>query len=451
MKILFVKWEVPLTERIWKGRHMNIALDIDGVLTDFEWFITTYGKKYFSKHGYQTDVTKASSSVSERFGYSKEWDKKFYTQYLFWYAIKYPIRENAAEVIHTLRHQGNKIYLITARALADRKTALGMLMRHCLLKWLKKNLVEYDDIYFVSTYDSAEEKCRLCKMLKIDIIVEDDPLNIEKLEKICKVVCMAADYNQEVISCSRVIDFGEVYWSIQQKEPLFTPLDYKIREQLNPTQRIEYFDKLKNYYLETPFDSDYLKKHQRNIQKVLKILGGVFRLLFPLEIVDGKISAPCYGTIFVCNHRSALDVPMCYCVLNNVQARVLTKREFEASPLGNFMHFLGIIFLNRADKKSGKAMQNLMIQTVLNKGNILLFPEGTRNYTSKKLLPFKMGATYMAQVTGAPIVPIAIYKKKGKYKISIGKEIRIGVLDDLEEMNRCLMNTVRNLLEGLES
>ncbi|MBQ8730739.1 MAG: hypothetical protein IJY81_06120, partial [Lachnospiraceae bacterium] len=100
---------------------MNIAFDIDGVLTDFEFFLDTFGKKYFSKRKkYRINDGVSSSSVSKRFGYSNDWDVRFYARYLFWYARKYPIRENAATVINTLKKEGTKIYLITARALADK-------------------------------------------------------------------------------------------------------------------------------------------------------------------------------------------------------------------------------------------------------------------------------------------------------------------------------------------
>lgn len=78
-----------------------------------------------------------------------------------------------------------------------------------------------------------------------------------------------------------------------------------------------------------------------------------------------------------------------------------------------------------------------MIQTLVHGGNIMLFPEGTRNRTDKLLLPFMFGAVYMAQVTGAPIVPITIRRvRRNKHLIRIGKKIYIDVLDCLEEKNQ---------------
>lgn len=132
---------------------MNIAFDIDGVLTDFEWFLNAYGKRFFSKK-YHTNakvIDWTTSNVGVRFGYPNE-EKAFYVRNLFWYANKMPIRENAASVIHRLREEGNKIYLITARALMDKKNLLGVVMRFCLKRWLRKNKIEYEEIFLCVKY-----------------------------------------------------------------------------------------------------------------------------------------------------------------------------------------------------------------------------------------------------------------------------------------------------------
>ncbi len=430
---------------------MNIAFDIDGVLTDFEFFLDTFGKKYFSKREkYRINAGVSSSSISKRFGYSNDWDVRFYTRYLFWYARKYPIRENAATVINTLRNEGNKIYLITARALADKDNVLGKLMRHCLKIWLKKNYVNYDDIYYVSVKNSAKEKCEICKKLNIDVIVEDEPTNIDMLKNVCRVICFVADYNKDITGCAKALDFGEVYSHIIQNE--FTVLDYEEREKLNYEERKKYFEQLKQYYSELPFDIDYLKSREKNICIAQKWLKPVFDLFMTYGIKKCKELDAKANCIYVCNHRSSWDIPLCYCALDKVYTRVLIKRELEFSAIGKFIRTLGMIFVKREDKKSGKSMQNLMIQTLLNGGNILLFPEGTRNRTMHNLLQFKMGAVYMAQVTGVPIIPIVIKKYKRKYEICVDKALYIGVNDDLEECNTLLRKKMEGIyLKGIKT
>ena len=432
---------------IKRKKKMNIAFDIDGVLTDFEYFLDYFGSKYFSKiEKKKVSKVTASSSISERFGYSKEWERKFYAKYLFWYARKYPIRENAAETIRCLRKEGHKVYLITARVLANRKDLMGTWIRHCVQRWLKKNGVTYDGIYYVSLEDCAKEKEKLSRELKIDYFVEDEPKNIQVLSEICKVLCMSADYNEEMENCVHVIDFGEIYRIIQSSENGgFSLLDYKERDILGAEEKEEYFQKLKKYYNDIPFDQMYLKKKEKYIQRVVAVWKRLFKVVYPFTVVEGEIADNTKGCLFICNHRSVLDVPLCYCILNKTKARIITKREFEFSLIGNFMRKLGIIFLNREDKKSGKITQNLIIQTLLHGGNVLMFPEGTRNRTENALLPFKMGAFYMAQVTGAPIVPIVIRKNGRKYDVVFGEKVYVGVMDELEKVKEAVQKYIEKM------
>lgn len=53
---------------------MNIGMDIDGVLTDFEWFQKHYGQKYFKR-----DISNVEGySISEKFHCSYKEEYKFY-------------------------------------------------------------------------------------------------------------------------------------------------------------------------------------------------------------------------------------------------------------------------------------------------------------------------------------------------------------------------------------
>lgn len=428
---------------------MNIAFDVDGVITDFEWFLDVYGAKYFRTKVKQKIEKKINSdSVAERFGFAKQWEHRFYRRYLYWYVRKYPIRENASEVLRTLRRQGNKIYIITARALVEQSNILGKLSRYLLIKWLKRNRVEYDEIYFVSNENSSEEKSHLAKELGIDIFVEDNPQNIRKLNYVCKVICVDADYNQDVSCFAHALDLAEVYWYIHSVND-FEKLDFRTRESLPKAQKVQYMEQMLRYYHALPFDKEFLVTVEKNIGKALFWIGHLFCLFFPFKIVKGVFPSPCRKFIFVCNHRSALDIPLCYVVLHPIKARILTKREFEFSILGSFMRWLGFFFVKREDKKSRKIVQNLMIQTLLHDGNILLFPEGTRNRTENKLLPFKMGAVYMAQVTGAPIIPIIIKRNARCSQIIIGEKMYVSTLDNLESANEKLHSIMEQIYDDI--
>ena len=429
---------------------MNIAFDIDGVLTDFEWFLNVYGARYFSKkfHMDARVVNHETSKIAERFGYGAKEETAFYTRYLLWYARKMPIRENAAATIRALRQEGHKVYLITARVFANHNNLVGKLMRGILKNWLRKNRVSYDGIHFVSVSNSAEEKRKLCEQLQIDIMVEDDPENIVEISKVCKVVCMLADYNQSIQHVCHALDFGEVYRYIHESQYAdFKILSHQERAHLSQEETATYFQKLLQYYKKLPFDDDFLRQREQHLRMLVPIPRHFVKTLLGIDIVQGHIPSDTKGTIFVCNHRRCLDVYMCYCILSKAVARILTKREYEERIVGPLMRYAGIIFINREDKKSGKAVQNLMIQTVMHGGNIVLFPEGTRNKTEELLLPFKYGAVYMAQVTGASIVPITIERVNWtKHIVRIGETMKVGYHDNLTDRKQQLEERMREML-----
>lgn len=86
---------------------------------------------------------------------------------------------------------------------------------------------------------------------------------------------------------------------------------------------------------------------------------------------------------------------------------------------------------------------------MLNQGKIIgIFPEGTRNYTQKPLLPFKRGAVTLAKETNTNIVPFAI---RGRYlpfhglKIEFGEPIDVSNME-LQEANKLLEEKVLELL-----
>ena len=190
----------------------NIAFDIDGVLTDFEYFLDTYGQRYFSKK-YNTDAkvqNPSSSRIYKRFGYCDDEEVAFYKRYLLWYSLKMPIRENAAVTIEQLRKEGNKVYLITARALADRKDVLGAIMRWLLRIWLKKNGVKVDGIYYVSVNNSAVEKKYWVEKLNIDYMVEDEPGNGMAISEVCNVIYIASSYNKDEVVCTFAVIYCEI-------------------------------------------------------------------------------------------------------------------------------------------------------------------------------------------------------------------------------------------------
>lgn len=155
--------------------------------------------------------------------------------------------------------------------------------------------------------------------------------------------------------------------------------------------------------------------------------------------------------IFAGNHLHVMDQNNVIISTNKVIHFMAKKEYFDSWKTRWFFKLTGCISVNRSikdDEATGKALSVLN-----NKGNIGLFPEGTRNKTKEKLLPFKFGTVSMAKKTGATIMPYAIigdYKFRSKtLKVKFGAPFKVENMD-LEEANQKLFQTISDLIDELK-
>lgn len=186
---------------------MNFGLDIDGVLTDIESYQLSKGIPFFKEVFGKDIVNYDGKNIQQIFDCTKEEERKFWTKYLFRYAIGQKARKNASEYTKYLYSKGYKIYIVTARVLTTKETFMGGLMRFIVRNWLWRNKIKYEEIIFCE-----EDKTEAIQKYNIKYMVEDDPDNIEKLKEHTKMICMNAVYNKKVkdeavIRCN---DFQEV-------------------------------------------------------------------------------------------------------------------------------------------------------------------------------------------------------------------------------------------------
>jgi 1-acyl-sn-glycerol-3-phosphate acyltransferase len=114
------------------------------------------------------------------------------------------------------------------------------------------------------------------------------------------------------------------------------------------------------------------------------------------------------SVIYMVNHVSNLDPPV---LLPSLPGRcsVLLKKELMRIPiLGTAMRMAQFVPVERGHRRDAAAASVAAAASALNSGlNILVFPEGTRSKDGR-LSTFKKGPFFLAQQTGAPIIPIAI-------------------------------------------
>lgn len=189
---------------------MNIGIDIDGVLTDLENYIGTVGKKYMLENNLDFDEEMHKNTI---YGFlSKEDSHQFWDMHWEKYATTIKMRKNASNVIEKLKNDGNKIIIITSRTYDSQIIKDGIErqenMKKLIIKWLKKNNINYDKIVF-----SNLNKLKNCLDNKIDIMIEDSVSNIEQLKNYMKIICFNAKYNQSYTNSQiyRVSNWDDVY------------------------------------------------------------------------------------------------------------------------------------------------------------------------------------------------------------------------------------------------
>lgn len=111
--------------------------------------------------------------------------------------------------------------------------------------------------------------------------------------------------------------------------------------------------------------------------------------------------------VVVANHQSMADIPAIHGHLG-LNIKWIMKKELEKIPIfGAACHFLGCIYVDRANHEAAiKSIQKAKT-TLSRKACVLFFAEGTRSRDGK-VMPFKKGAFRFAWEANLPILPVTI-------------------------------------------
>lgn len=126
--------------------------------------------------------------------------------------------------------------------------------------------------------------------------------------------------------------------------------------------------------------------------------------------VQGRehIPAGC-AVLYMPNHVSNLDPPALIPMLPGMPVVMLKRSLMRIPLLGTAMRLGRFIPVDRDGSRESAMRSAKEAAQVLQDGlSLLIFIEGTRSRTGR-LLPFKRGPFAMAQSTGTPIVPVAIW------------------------------------------
>lgn len=148
-----------------------------------------------------------------------------------------------------------------------------------------------------------------------------------------------------------------------------------------------------------------MKSFWRDLMRaVMRVL---FKTLTHVE-VEGLENVPeTGGCILAVNHFSRLDPPLVYILLKRKDVTGLAADKYKTYPLISWViNMADGIWINREEADYGALRE---ARKYLEGGGILgIAPEGTRSSTGG-LLQAKTGVAFIADKTGAPIIPVAIF------------------------------------------
>jgi 1-acyl-sn-glycerol-3-phosphate acyltransferase len=122
-----------------------------------------------------------------------------------------------------------------------------------------------------------------------------------------------------------------------------------------------------------------------------------------LENVPAGVSC-----IFLSNHVSNLDPPVLLPEIPGMSSVLLKKELMRIPVLGTAMRMGKFVPVERGNKREAARASVAAAADALKSGlHMLIFAEGTRSKDGR-LASFKRGPFYLAEETGAPIVPVAI-------------------------------------------
>ena len=123
--------------------------------------------------------------------------------------------------------------------------------------------------------------------------------------------------------------------------------------------------------------------------------------------VEGIGNLPPGGAVLVANHQSIVDIPMLLAAFPR-PVWFLAKRELgEIFLFGAAMAAAGNLFIDRDDPRDAVRMLREAGGRLRDGQLMVVFPEGTRSGDGS-IGEFRPGAFYLAQKSGAPVVPVFI-------------------------------------------
>lgn len=183
---------------------MKIGIDIDNTITDTLPLLKKYCEEYNSNVVKRNlEINPYGFSTSNLFDWTKDEEMNFCSKYLEEVVLSAKIKSQAKEIIKKLKDEKNYIYIITARKEPYFKDPYKMTK-----KYLDENNILYDELIV-----GCDNKYDFCRKNKIDVMIDDEPQNINSISKMIPVIVFSGVQNQMCNGNNiiRVNSWNEVY------------------------------------------------------------------------------------------------------------------------------------------------------------------------------------------------------------------------------------------------
>ncbi len=436
---------------------MNIAFDADGVIFPIEDFQIKEGQKFFKNRPIY-DIN--GYGIKEVFNCTNKEEVNFWSKNTFKYNRNVIAAEGISELINKLRKQGHKVYILTSRAKANENNVVGHIMRKELEKALERNSIKVDGIIYTSTKQSDIDKYNAIKKYNIHIMIDDKKENVEKIKDITNTICFETRNNKDYMDdkVTKVSNAKELEETInfiinEHNKSKVELLNYKIINKMSKEEKIKYFKSLKQWYYNQrdPFS---LEKGENGCRKIIGKMQKVFNLVYKPHVIHKEKFPKTGSVILAANHLHSFD-PLLLMTNSDMPFHLLAKHELLDDKLwSKLFSTIGSFFVDNNDPESRREAKEDMIKALLNDSLIMMYPEGTRNKTDKRLLDFHMGTVIISQITESPIYPCAINSDYRLFKnnlcMSVGDPIYISPEDDLLKKNEELKEEISSLLDEVK-
>ncbi len=185
-------------------------------------------------------------------------------------------------------------------------------------------------------------------------------------------------------------------------------LSSKKRETISDEELMKYYDELREYYEQLPFDEKAVAKEEKYCYFLSQFFSFISHLK-RIEILNADKLPNENGLICVSNHIGSFDQFFLTSVLKDFRPHYLVKDKVTTWPFRwNVLYKpTGVVVVNQSSMGSWLAAKEKLNNYLYKNRNIFIFPEGTRR-GEDNLGEFFSGVGQIVQDTKKPVVTLAV-------------------------------------------